>query len=266
MFNQKYIFDFHDKAKDIIDQNNFNALQVYELFLNMLTNENKAHIFCEQTPKNIYYLEEILSFFPNAKVINLVRDQRDVLLSQKNKWKRKFLGASAIPLSEALRSFVNYHPLLMSKVWTSSLKYTQKYKYHKRVKIVKFEELLSNSEETIKNICAFLDIDFQKEMLLVPLLGSSTENDSEDEFKIDSSKINKWKKGGLSNAEIYLSQKISANMLQDFGYSLKEFSFPPLFSIYYLLIFPIKLILVFVFNIHRMANVFAVINKRFFIK
>ena len=26
-----------------------------------------------------------------SKVVNLVRDQRDVLLSQKNKWKRKFL-------------------------------------------------------------------------------------------------------------------------------------------------------------------------------
>jgi len=266
LFNQKHISDFNNKAKDILQEKNLHALEVYELFINTITNENEAHISCEQTPKNMYYLEEILSHFPNAKVINLVRDQRDVLLSQKNKWKRKFLGASAIPLSEALRSFVNYHPLLMSKVWTSSLQHTKKYKNHNRVKIVKFEELLSNSEETVKKLCTFLDIDFQKEMLLVPILGSSTEKDSKDQLRIDSSKINKWKNGGLSNAEIYLSQKMSANILQEFGYPLKEFCFPPLFSIYYLLILPVKLILAFVFNMHRMANIFGEIKKRFFVK
>jgi hypothetical protein len=227
LFNQKHISDFNNKAKDILQKKNLHALEKYDLFLKAITNENEAQISCEQTPKNMYYLEEILSHFPNSKVINLVRDQRDVLLSQKNKWKRKFLGASAIPISEAVRSFVNYHPLLMSKVWASSLQHTRKYKNHNRVTVVKFEELLSNSEETIKKLCAFLDIDFQKEMLLVPILGSSTEKDSKDQLRIDSSKINKWKDGGLSNAEIYLSQKISANILQEFGYPLKVFSFPP---------------------------------------
>ena len=142
----------------------------------------------------------------------------------------------------------------------------KKYINHNIVEIVKFEELVSSPEDIIKKICIFLDIDFQKEMLLVPILGSSTEKDSKDQLRIDSSKINKWKNGGLSNAEIYLSQKMSANILQEFGYPLKEFCFPPLFSIYYLLIFPVKLILAFVFNIHRMANIFGVIKKRFFVK
>ena len=132
--------------------------------------------------KNMYYLEEILSHFPNAKVINMVRDQRDVLLSQKNKWKRKFLGASGIPLFEAIRIFLNYHPFLTSKIWTSSLKHTMKYVSNPNVKIVKFEEMLVNSHQTIKDICNFLDIKFQEKMLLVPVIGSSTEQDSSTEL------------------------------------------------------------------------------------
>ena len=266
LFNQNNISKFNDESKKILLNKDCNELEVYELFLNTIVEENKSLISCEQTPKNIYYLDEILLHFPNARVINLVRDQRDVLLSQKNKWKRKFLGASAIPLSEAMRSFVNYHPLVMSKIWLSSLQHTKKYINHNRVEIVKFEELVSSPEDIIKKICIFLDIDFQKEMLLVPVLGSSTEKDSKDLLRIDSSKINKWKNGGLLNAEVYLSQKISANMLQKFDYKLKYFSFPPLLSIYYLLIFPVKLILTFVFNMHRMANIFKVIKKRFFVK
>ena len=266
LFNQKKISDFNEKSKSILQNKNCTALLVYELFLNTITFENKSNISCEQTPKNMYYLDEILSHFPDARVINLVRDQRDVLLSQKNKWKRKFLGASSIPFSEAIRSFVNYHPLLTSKVWVSSLQYTRKYKKHKRVKIVKFEELLVNSEGVIKELCEFLEIDFQKEMLLVPVVGSSTENDSNGQFKIDSSKVNKWKNGGLTNSEIYLSQKMSADMLQEFGYALKKFFFPPLLSVYYLAIFPVKLLLAFMLNFHRMTNVVDVIKKRFFVK
>ena len=262
LFRQENIADFNDKAKDILQQKNLNALEIYALFLNTITLENSASISCEQTPKNMYYLEEILSHFPNAMAINLVRDQRDVLLSQKNKWKRKFLGASAIPLSEAIRSFVNYHPLLMSKVWASSLQHTKKYKNHNRVKIIKFEELVSNSEETIKKVCSFLDIDFQEEMLSVPVIGSSTEADSKL-CHIDNSKIAKWEKGGLSNAEIYLSQIMSADMMKLFHYDLKKFEFPPILIVFYLLTFPIKLGMAFFLNFHRMGNVLEVIKKRF---
>ena len=262
LFRQESIADFNDKAKALLSDDIKNPLEVYALFLKTITLENSASISCEQTPKNMYYLEEILYHFPNAMVINLVRDQRDVLLSQKNKWKRKFLGASAIPLFEAIRSFVNYHPLLTSKVWASSLQHTKKYKNHKRVKIVKFEDLVSNSEETIKKVCFFLEIEFQEEMLSIPVIGSSTEADSKLRH-IDSSKIEKWKKEGLSNAEIYLSQIMSADMMRLFQYELKKFKFPPILIVFYLLTFPIKLGMAFLLNLHRMGNVLEVIKKRF---
>ena len=90
IFDQKNLSDFNSQAIDLLNNMNLNKLEVYELFLKTVTDQNKSIISCEQTPKNMYYLEEILSHFPNAKVINMVRDQRDVLLSQKNKWKRNF--------------------------------------------------------------------------------------------------------------------------------------------------------------------------------
>ena len=141
---QENISTFNHKAITLLANKNIcNPVKIYELFLSVTSEENNSTISCEQTPKNIYYLNEILTFFPQAKVINMVRDQRDVLLSQKNKWKRRFLGASKIPLSEALRSYINYHPVLTSKVWSSSLEYTEEYCDNERVMIVKFEELLT---------------------------------------------------------------------------------------------------------------------------
>jgi hypothetical protein len=265
LFNQQNISKFNHKAIALLANKNIcNPLKIYELFLSAISEENNSTISCEQTPKNIYYLNEILAFFPQAKVINMVRDQRDVLLSQKNKWKRRFLGASKIPLSEAIRSYINYHPVLTSKVWSSSLEYTEEYFDNERVKIVKFEELLTKSESVVKDICNFLKIEFYPQMLNVFVVGSSTEQDNKASFLLDSSKIGKWKRGGLNAAEIYLSQLISHKMMSKFSYHLEKFQLPPLVSIVYLITFPIKLGLAFLLNIKRMGNMAEVINKRFF--
>jgi len=267
LFNQQNISVFNEKAIALLAHKNIdNPLSIYELFLSTISNQNKSIISCEQTPKNMYYLDEILAFFPQAKVINMVRDQRDVLLSQKNKWKRRFLGASAIPLSEAIRSYINYHPLLTAKVWNSSLEHSSKFINTTRVKIIKFEELLADANSVVKEICQFLDIDFQEEMLKVPVVGSSTEQDTKNELLIDSSKIEKWKSGGLSYAEIYLSQLMSKSMMQEFKYELQKFRFPPLLILFYLVTFPIKLALAFSLNIKRMGNIIEVVKKRFFVK
>lgn len=265
LFNQQNISVFNEEAISLLAHKNIcNPLSIYELFLSAMSNENKSTISCEQTPKNMYYLNEILAFFPQAKVINMARDQRDVLLSQKNKWKRRFLGASKIPLSEAIRSYINYHPILTSKVWNSSLEHTAKYFDNERVKIVKFEDLLVKSESVVKDICNFLAIEFHPQMLNVSVVGSSTEQDNKDSFLLDSSKIEKWKKSGLNSAEIYLSQLTSHKMMSKFSYHLEKFQLPPLLSIFYIVTFPVKLGLAFLLNIKRMGNMVEVINKRFF--
>ena len=267
LFQQDNISDFNDRASTIlVNKNVSNPLSIYELFLAEITSENKCFIACDQTPKNIYYLNEILSYFPNAKVINMVRDQRDVLISQKNKWKRRFLGASAIPLSEAIRSYINYHPILSAKIWNSSLECTEKFTNNSRVRLVRFEDLLVEPIRIVKELCEFLEIEFYQEMLNVPVIGSSTQQDLKNQFLIDSSKKEKWKNGGLNSAEIYLSQLVSNSMMQKFKYDVEKFRFPPILTLFYLISFPIKLIFAFILNVKRMGNIVEVIKKRFFVK
>ena len=61
---------------------------VFARFLLYETERNGKAIPCEKTPQNVFYLEEILRYIPNVKIINMVRDPRAVLLSQKNKGKK----------------------------------------------------------------------------------------------------------------------------------------------------------------------------------
>ena len=267
LFNQVNISDFNESASAILlNKNISNPLSIYELFLSKICSDNNCSFACEQTPKNLYYLNEILSYFPDAKVINMVRDQRDVLLSQKNKWKRRFLGASSIPLTEAFRSYINYHPILTAKVWNSSLEYSAKFISNTRVREVRFEELVVDPMRIVKELCQFLEIDFHDKMLRVPVVGSSTKPDVKTKLLIDSCKKEKWKKGGLNSAEIYLSQLVSNSMMKKFKYDMENFRYPPILSLFYLISFPIKLIFAFLFNIKRMGNIIEVIKKRFFVK
>ena len=124
----------------------------------------------------------------------------------------------------------------------------------------------SNKESTKKDQIEFLLRLFCIEENRLIKQENITENDAKSELRVDPSKINKWSKGGLSNGEIYLSQKFSSKMMDKFGYEKKEFAFPPLSLIFHLLSFPVKLGLAFLFNIHRMGNIVEVIKKRFFIK
>jgi len=219
-----------------------------------------------QTPNNIHFVNDINKYFSNALILNMVRDPRDVLLSQKNKWKRRFLGASKIPLFEAFRSYANYHPIITSKILEASLRKTLLLKHNLNFKIVFFEKFLNHSEETLKDICSFLSIDYNKEMLLVPLVGSSTEKDLSNKLFLDKSKIFKWKKGGLNNEEIYLSDLILKKLMIKLNYQTVKFKRFPLLLIFYFLTLPIKLSLSLLLNLYRKFNFFQYFKKLLFVK
>ena len=256
IFLKKNPKQFDKKSEAILsDVDKLKSIEVYERFLQTITNENGRSIICEQTPKNIFYIQELLSHFPNAKIIHMVRDSRDVLLSQKNKWKRGFLGASKIPLKEAIRSYINYHPITSAKFWSSAVLHGNKMEEDPRVIKIKFEELLKNPQEKIMELCNFIEIAFDKKMLEVPNIGSSTALDSKGELKIDSTKMEKWKNGGLTTAEIYLSQIFTRDRMQANGYELKSFVIPPIFSVFYLITFPIKAFVALILNLKRIGSI-----------
>tara|TARA_B110000196_G_scaffold284169_1_gene266534 strand:- start:2288 stop:3295 length:1008 start_codon:yes stop_codon:yes gene_type:complete len=237
----------------------YSYFAIFKIFLDYITKQNHKTIACTQTPNNLFYIKKILKEYPNSKVINMIRDNRDVLLSQKNKWKRKFLGAKKIPLFESIRSLFNYHPITTSFLWRSSLKVTTDFSNHKRFMVVKFEDFLASPKNKCKEICDFLSIEFNDKMLLIPNIGSSTEHD-EGQLLIDSTKIFKWKNGGLNQAEIFLTQIISSGLMDKYGYVKKNFIFPPISVLFYFFTFPIKSFFALFFNLGRFSSLIDLIK------
>ena len=261
LFGKKDTSEYKDLFNKILVEKTYNIIDVFKIFIEFELNNKKKTIACFHTPNNLYYVEQISKTFSNAKFVNMVRDNRDVLLSQKNKWKRKFLGARKIPFFESLRSYMNYHPITTSIVWNSSLDITIGCKERTDFFILKFEEFLLSPDKKCKELCDFLGLNYQAEMLEVANIGSSNISDSKEK-RIDSTKINKWQEGGLSSAEIYLAQFFSQSIMKEFNYSQMNFFLPPFMVLYFSIIFPFKLIFAFTLNLDRISNALKILKLK----
>lgn len=236
-------------------------VSVFKYFLKYESERNGKKISCDQTPRNALFIEEILKMYPRAFIIAMIRDPRDVLLSQKGKWKRRFLGAKTIPLKESLRSWLNYHPITITKLWSASTRTILKYNNHERVRIVRFEDLIENPEKTVQQLCAFTGLTYTADMLRVPKVGSSNAGDSPAKIGISSDNKGNFMKG-LSHSEIYLCEKNTEQLRQQLNYPSAKISVNPLMVLFHYCTFPVKLFFALLFNLGRTKNLWATIKRR----
>ena len=240
------------------------SASLFEVFLYREAAENDKTIPCDQTPRNVFYIADILDLYPNAWVINMIRDPRDVLLSQKRKWKRRSLGGSDLPIKEMLRDWMNYHPITISHIWRTAVNASDQFAQHDRVISVYFEELLRYPETTVKSLCDFVGISYADEMLQVPQVGSSVAADQPQQLGINPHRAHSWQEGELSSAEIYLNQTITAILMKKHNYTPVSMK-PNIVSLgLHLFTFPVKLAGAFFFNLDRMKNIRETLKRRIF--
>ena len=161
-------------AQQLVKQLPATDLTAYNLFLRAttaLTSTTSPHIPCEQTPRNIFYAHNLLEAYPEARIIHVVRDPRAVLASQKNRWAMRANGNDGVPLSETVRVRMNYHPFTVTRLWNSANAKAQELKQHPRFCIVRFEDLTSDPQTTIRRVCQFLHLEYSAQMLDVPQWG-----------------------------------------------------------------------------------------------
>lgn len=120
---------------------------------NMQQFDSGARIWGDKNPDNIFHVDTILKYFPNAKLIHIVRDVRAVYNSVNTKAISQF--------GKRLRAQV----LLVTKRWSQVVDIAEKYRHDKQFYTVYYEQLVSNPEEQLKGVCSWLGIDFNEQML-----------------------------------------------------------------------------------------------------
>ena len=244
-------------------ENSFSsAADLYEKFLTRETSLNSKSISCEQTPRYLYSATNIMSVYPQAKLICLVRDPRDVLVSQKYRWKRRANGAKDMPWIWVIRSWVNYHCVTTSRIWSTSAQKALSLRNNSSFKIVRYEDLVHSPESCIRELCEFVGVKYESEMLEVERVGSSTGVDIPKQYGIDARNVGRWKKGILSNTELYVCEKLTQKMRDEFGYISAGNKSMPLRALLLLPSFVLKTVLAILLNFNRFGSLKNYLVKR----
>lgn len=240
---------------DIFAEDVFNEFTKREVML------NGKSIVCEKTPQNVFYLKEIFDLYPNAKIINMVRDPRAILLSQKNKWNRRKLGGDYMTKKEALRLRINYHPITLSKLWNAAINAASSFSSDARMITVRFEDLLEQPESTLQAVCKHIGVAFDNNMLNITQESSSIEKDSK-EIGFKKERASNWKKGGLNTTEKWICQQMCNTNLVSNRYEIESIRPNPFYLLYYYISFPVKIGLALLMNLNRMKNITETLKRR----
>jgi omega-hydroxy-beta-dihydromenaquinone-9 sulfotransferase len=243
-----------------------NGFGVFAAVLRALSQESRKLMACEQTPRNVFYAEHILGAFQDARVIHIVRDlgafqdarvihivrdPRAVLASQKNRWKLRHLGARNVPWTELLRTWVNYHPITASKLWASATARALRLVGHPRFMLTRFEDVLSDPQRQVTEICKFLGIDFESPMLEVNQWGSSNLQHELHKKGISKEVMSQWETS-LTAGELAISEHMSQELMQRLNYQATlGGSVPALQALPHLLTYPVHLLGIMLANPRR---------------
>lgn len=226
------------------------------------TAKKKGKTICgDQTPSHIFHTEEILKIFPNAKFINIVRDPRAVLLSQKHKWKAA--KKMRQPTREIVRTFFNYHPFTTSLLWKKGVEAGRQAKSDLPPNVfhaLQFEKLLEDSESVLRKLCNFIEVGFETGMLDVDVAMSSNETD-EGKKGIRREVMNHWCKR-LSGTEVFISERINGKLAEKEGYQLVHAKTGIFSLLFYFFYFPLHLAMAFLLNMNRVSNPISYISKK----
>lgn len=230
-----------------------NASQFFEESLRCFADE-AVELIVDQTPGHVHHIDQIIRLFPNAKIINMVRDPRAVVLSQRGKWRAS--QRLNQPRHEVFRSIFNYHPVTMALLWNRSISAgvdaTERHK-RDRILTIYFERFMAEPSVTLGTISDFLSIELDDTMLDVPVgVSSNGRVEGAPERGVNASVTDQWR-SRLSVAEIYLVQRIAGRHMKNIGYGSVEAR--PTFAVLLIVIwFPIHLAVAFLLNLRRVGN------------
>ena len=163
----------------------------------------------EKSPRHLFAAEDIVQLYPKAKFLCLIRDPRAVVRSEREtSW-----GSQSVCRITRRWCRVVDEAVRLRAAWPAE-----------RFQIVRYEDLVSNPEATLRSVCEFLSESFEPEMLQFHERPASERGFREDEVwkqntlrAVDASRLQQWQTQ-LSPGQIALIETLAGSRLSQFGY------------------------------------------------
>lgn len=170
------------------------------------------------------YVDHIFTAYPGAKVIHMMRDPRDRFASAKTRWKNmKGLAGAG------------------TAMWLQSAKLANRNQrvYPEQYQIIRYETLVAQPENTLREVCEFIDEPYDPQMLTMkgsPRLlekGSNSSYGKREPGKISTDSIARYRKI-LDPTDIAFIQSQTFKEMNQYDYALDKLRFSTTEQIQYL--------------------------------
>ena len=140
---------------------------LFEALLRVYADRRGKTIMGEKTPAHLAYVETLLEWFPDARVIHCMRDPRAVYVSE---LRRRREQAVSFPYRQLARVPALMAPFALGQVTWAWARAVHRHRalgrrYPGRYQPLRFEELVTAPRETVAELCAFLGVELEPRML-----------------------------------------------------------------------------------------------------
>ena len=122
----------------------------------------ETRVIAEKTPSTVLGLEAVLACFPDARILHVVRDGRDVCLSA---WHHNLRDPRG-DIRAYYPTFSDFLPF-MTGVWLKHQRpiLAAQVEHSARVRAIRYEDLLTTPDRVLDRVCQWLDVETAPETL-----------------------------------------------------------------------------------------------------
>jgi hypothetical protein len=186
--------DIESIKSSLTEKPNINSKSILDCIFSSCLHSSKKQIVLEKTPYHIEHVDRILKWYPEARIICIVRDGRDAIDSQ--------------ILAPWTHSSPKRHALYW--VWCVRRSIKLRRNYPQSVKVVRYEDLVMDPMSTLRKLSSHIGIDYESKMLdeiddagIVPPW--ELEWKGESNRSLDPKKVFKWLRNDNHNYKEWTS-------------------------------------------------------------
>lgn len=194
------------------------AVQFASAVYNTCTSQAGKQIFVDKTPRYYHVLDFLDRVYPAARKILLKRNPLDIVLSYRSTW--------GVPVDEMVGQVATPNTVDFAKGLFELERYASSPRAD--VFVVAYEDLVSNPESCLRQVCGFLGVDFSPNMLAFhassALLAAQKASAVGDRKvlragrSVDKTSLGKWRSGLSLNEKSRLAAFLGKDLFERYGY------------------------------------------------
>ncbi len=167
-----------------------------------------SDVWGEKTPRNLYFVDILHEMFPDGRFLHVIRDPRAVTHS---------MSTSPYYSNETVFNALNWRRSIRRGV-----QLLHQHVPRDRYRTVRYEDLVQAPEASVKAICSFLELSFEREMM--DFYKTSHRHIHQKiqtpsvQQPVNQKSLDKWKTG-LSEAHVRVVERLCASEMRRFGYA-----------------------------------------------